>query len=195
MRQVFRIMGMPDKVIAFDELPEDIIKDVDWHDCGKLPKDWREFIGLKERVIKVKPDINPITRQTETYPDLKQKGYFSYLLDFEVNKDKEIWGVIENYVKRNAPKDFRLTDKLIDMAKPMAADPHSELTLETEEVVVVPLPKIIVENTYEQATTELAKDEKKEEVYRCEECGKVFDDKRGIRLHKIKKHSKEEVVK
>lgn len=185
MRQVFRLMGMPDRVIAFDELPADLLDGLEMHDCSKLPKEWREFIGISEKHIKIKPEIDPFTRQLVKFPPLIQKAPYAYLIDWEVNHDKERWQEIESFVKRNAPKDFRLMDKLTDMAKPMAADAHAELSLEPEDIVVVPLPKMAEEPEPQQATIELAPGV---EGVKCDTCNAVFEDKRGLAGHKRFKH-------
>ena len=42
MKQVIRIMDMPDKVIAFDELPEELLAPFEMLNCSKLPRHWRE---------------------------------------------------------------------------------------------------------------------------------------------------------
>lgn len=184
MKQVFRLMGMPDKVIAFDELPEDLVKGLELLDCSALPRYWREFIGMREQRIKIKPELDPITRQMITFPELIEKAPYAYLIDWEINKDKEIWGQIQNYVKRNAPKDFRLMEKLEDMAKPMAADAHSELSLEPEDVVVIPLNKVEEAKDETVATTVVAP----KEMFKCPDCEKEFDSKQGVRMHKMKRH-------
>lgn len=190
MRQVFRLMGMPDKVIAFDELPKDLLEGLEMFDCSRLPKDWREFIGTRERHIRIAPEIDPFTRQRITFPPLVQKAPYAFLIDWEVNSNKERWQEISNYVKRNAPKDFRLMDKIEDMAKPMAADAHSELTLEPEDVVVVPLPALAVEvpSDAPKIVTESAPAPAGQT---CDECGKVFEDLRGLGTHKRFKHKEE----
>lgn len=185
MRQVFRLMDMPDRVIAFDELPEDLVAPFEMFDCSKLPREWRDFIGTRERHIKVRPELDPVTRQWIKYPELVEKAPFAYLFDREINKDKEAWTAIEDYVKRNAPKDFRLMDRIADMAKPMGQDVHSELSLEVEDVVVIPLPKVDAEKEPEAQVT-ISKEVP--EVLKCDKCDAVFEDKRGLSNHKRFKH-------
>jgi hypothetical protein len=177
-------MGMPDKVIAFDELPEDLLKGIEMFDCSALPRYWREYIGIREKHIKLMPDIDPITRQRVTYPELVEKAPYAFMIDWEINKDKERWQEICNYVRRNAPKDFRLMDKIEDMAKPMAVDAHSELNLEPEDVIVIPLGGAVVENDPTLPTTEIVP----KEMFKCADCEKEFDEKRGLRMHRMKKH-------
>lgn len=190
MRQVFRLMDMPDRVIAFDELPEDLVSPFEMHDCSKLPREWRDFIGVRERHIKIKPEFDPLTRQWVKFPELTEKAPYAYLMDREINQDKEAWAAIEDYVKRNAPKDFRLMDKIASMARPMANDSHSELSLEVEDVVVIPLPKVSSEKE-PTAVVEIAK----AQMLACGKCGKEFEKKQALRMHVMKKHSEKEPAK
>lgn len=185
--QVFRLMDMPDKVIAFNELPAYLLEGLELCDCSKLPRHWRDFIGIREKHVRIPPDRDPLTGQVRTYTPIIQKGPYAFLIDKELNNDKERWGEIESYVRRNAPKDFRLMDKIADMAKPMARDVHSELDLEPEDVIVIPLPKI-EEKELDAATVEVQKD-----VVKCDECDKEFSGKQAVRMHKMKRHPKVEV--
>lgn len=189
MKQVFRLMDMPDRVIAFDELPQDLLEGLEMCDCSKLPRQWREFIGIREKFTRIPPDRDPLTGQVRTYPPIVQKAPYAFLIDQEVNHDKERWQEIESYVRRNAPKDFRLLDKLRDMAKPMGRDAQSELELEPEEVILIPLPKVEAAKDPEAATVQLAP-----EMFKCEDCPKEFDSKSGVRLHRLKKHAQEKVT-
>lgn len=187
MRQVFRLMDMPDKVIAFDELPEALLEGLEMLDCSKLPRHWREFIGMRERIINIRPERDPFTHQLVKYPPVVEKAPFAFLIDRELNHDKERWGEIESYVKRVAPKDFRLTDKLIDMAKPMAVDAHSELNLEPEDVIVVPLPK--VEEAKDPTVSSVSVlPPVVEATLKCDRCEKTFSSKQAIRMHTMKRH-------
>lgn len=194
--QVFRLMGMPDKVIAFDELPKEYLEGLEMCDCTKLGRSWREFVGKVERVIKIKPEMDPITRQMLTFPAIKETAPFAYLIDWEINHDKERWGAIVEYVRRNAPvswkqKDstgqevsIKMMDDLEKMAKPLARDAHSELDLEPEDVLIVPLPKSGAIEEKEGPTVEIDKKE-----YKCPDCEKIFDSKQGMLVHRRKKHA------
>ena len=110
MLQVFRLVqpGLVDKVIAFDELPQDLIDGIKTRPPDGLPRHWREFA----------PSF--------------------FVLDYiTTNNDKEKWAKISNYVRRNVNRSVRLLDKLEDMAQPMAPDAKQALTLEPEEVPVL----------------------------------------------------------
>lgn len=222
MKQVIRLMDMPDKVIAFDELPSDLLKDLDMIDCSKLPRHWRDFIGYRERVVNIKPERDPFTGQMRTFTPVVEKAPFAWIVDREVNKDKEAWRAIESYVKRNAPKDFRLTDPIVDietgrstMALKMAADAQSELSLEPEDVIVVPLGvdrelegsssvvKVYTEEKRREKEETTVKSEEitptvkveinepkiiRENDYQCDICNKYFINSVGVMVHKRRIH-------
>lgn len=213
MRQVFRLMGMPDKVIAFDELPADLLEGLELLDCSRLPREWREFIGIREKVTRVNPERDPFTGKLMQFPPLVQKGPYAFIIDWELNHDKEKWAEIQSYVQRNAPKEIRLKDKLEDMAKPMAPDSHSELSLEVEDVVTIPLPRLgddkvaparleelvsAVPDATKATPPQILKEETvaaspaEPESFKCPDCGKDFEKKQALRMHKTKKHPKEE---
>lgn len=112
--QVFRLIqpGVVDKVIAFDELPNDLIAGINKKEPIGLPRHWREFA----------PEF--------------------YLLDYiGTNNDKEKWAKIVAFVRQNVDTSFRIMDKLEDMAKPMAPNSKDAMELEPEDVTIIPLPK------------------------------------------------------
>lgn len=110
--QVFRLVqpGIVDKVIAFDELPKDLVKGVTQRPPDGLPRQWREFA----------PSF--------------------YILDYiSTNNDKESWKKIVAYVRTHVSPSFRLMDSLEDMAMPLAPNAKDALTLEPEECPVIPI--------------------------------------------------------
>lgn len=110
--QVFRLVqaGVVDKVIAFDELPKDLIQGINQREPSGLPRHWKEFAP------------------------------FFFILDYVgTNNDKERWAKISSYVRRTVDTSFRILDRLEDMAKPMAPNSKDALDLEPEDVVVIPL--------------------------------------------------------
>lgn len=206
MKQVIRIMDMPDKVIAFDELPEELLAPFEMLNCSKLPRHWRDYIGERERLIKIKPERDPITGQMRTYATVSEKGPFVWVVDRELIPQQEAWSEIESYVKRNAPKNFRLTDPIVDiktgkssMAKKMGADAHSELNLEPEDVIIIPLAKEEKETSSvsvvpdasqpnEIAVPEAIASENTTGSMQCQACGKTYLNERGLYLHKKRMH-------
>lgn len=119
--QVFRLVdpGRVDKVLAFDSLPEAMLVGIKKGTANGLPLNWRQFLGTKRADMAATP---------------------FYVLDFRtLNRDREKWQEIGNYVRRSTDKDFRLLDNLYDMAKPMSTDSYSSLDLEPEDVPVIPI--------------------------------------------------------
>lgn len=122
MPQVFRLVdpGRIDRILAFDSLPKEMLVGITRGSAAGLPMNWWNYLEVK----KTDKDARPF-----------------YILDFRtINRDKEKWQEIGNYVRRSTDKNFRLLDNLYDMAKPMAADSYSSLDLEPEDVVVIPVP-------------------------------------------------------
>lgn len=64
-----------------------------------------------------------------------------YVLDFVVvNKDKEAWQNISNFVKRSVDRDVRLLDKIEDMAIPMASNSKVAIEIGPEDIPVIKIP-------------------------------------------------------
>lgn len=187
MLQVFRLMGMPDKIIAFDELPEDLVKGFELCRADGFPKYWKKWMGEREIVTKIPAVLNPVTGQKQIFDPFVEKDSYFYLVDWNVKPVVEKWKKIEEYVRQKVSPDFRLTDKLEAMAKPLAPNKVDGISLEPDDVVIIPLPK-------ESKT--LATESVPHGTIKCTEagCDREFDDKRGIRMHMMKKHPKEEAI-
>ena len=111
--QVFRLVvpGRVDKVIAFDSLPERIVKGIRTAAPSGLPRHWREFAP-----------------------------HFFVLEYIDLNRDIEKWQEITQYVRKAVSLSVRLMDKIEDMAVKMAPDSHAPLELEPEDVPVIIIP-------------------------------------------------------
>lgn len=123
--QVFRLVsgGRPDRIIAFDSLPAEYVRTLRMNPPSGLPRHWARWLEEKESVDR---DGRP--------------GF--YICDYILtNNDKEAWQNIVNYARRVVDTNFRLMDKIEDMAVPMAKDSRAEVTLEPEEVPIIPIPK------------------------------------------------------
>ena len=187
MKQVLRLVGMPDKIIAFDELPMDLLKDLEMQNESSMYRHWKEFIGVREKVITIKSYVDPMTRQLVKCDPIIEKAPFTWVIDWELNSNKEAWSQITAYVRQNVQEGFRLFDRLEDMAKPLAPNVSEQITLEPEEVVVIPLKKVIKEVDPTESTVRVATPE--EAGFKCQECGKEFASKQGVVLHRTKKHA------
>ena len=187
MKQVFRLMGMPDRVLAFDELPARLLVGLEMTRADGFPRHWKEWMGKTKRTIRVQQEKNPLTGQMTTYKPIEEEDCFFYLIDWNIRIQEDRWEEIKKYVKTHAPVDMRLPDKLEDLAVPLAKDKLEAVSLEPEDMPVIPLsPDIsLVKPSGEpvEKTSEI-------KMYKCEEkdCGREFDDKRGIRMHRMKKH-------
>ena len=129
--QVFRLwqVGTPDKLIAIDSLPEDLLTGIERTGSDGLPRHWKKFL--------------------EDGGD----GRFYALNYLRLNKDVESWQKISNHVRKACEVSVRLMDKLEDMARPMAPDCKTSPTLEPEEIPVIPLPKPIIQAVANVVTT------------------------------------------
>lgn len=196
--QVFRLMGIPDKIIAFDELPEDLVKGFELLKADGFPKAWKRWMGEMEVVTKIPSLLNPVTGERQVFDPFVEKDSYFYLVDWNIKPVEEKWKKIEEYVRQKVSSEIRLTDKLEDMAKPLAANKVDGISLEPDDVVVIPLPKetkSILKSVTEKETEPVSPLEM-DKVYKCEVdgCGKEFGAKQGLRMHNMKRHAKVEIT-
>lgn len=145
--QIVRLIkpGHVDRVIAFDELPNDLINGIKTLSPDGWPRHWKRFLA----------DVGSIKEENPVF----------FCLDYIfVNKDKERWQEIVNYSRRNCDASIRLLDKFEDMARDVAKDSYSEIYLEPEDIPVIKLAKIIVKNKEEIKIENKIEEEKKEEI-------------------------------
>lgn len=192
--QVFRLMGMPDKIIAFDELPEELVKGFELIKAEGFPRYWKKWIGEREIVTPIPPEMNAITGERRTFPPIVEKDSYFYLVDWGIKTSVEKWKKIEEYVRNKVASDFRLTDKLEDMAKPLAPNKTEGITLEPDDVVVIPVPKEAPALITESKDKNVSRG-----TVRCEEkdCDREFDGayaQNALRMHMQKKHKKQEIA-
>lgn len=141
--QIFRLVnsGTPDRMLAFNKLPDDLLKGVEKSNGEGLPRYWKQY------------------------------GTQYVLIYIGVNKDKERWSEIQSFVHQNVNKDFRVMDDLLNMAKPMAKDSKAELSLEPEDIIEIPIvsqvrdePETILPPVQEKALEEVIKQKPKIDV-------------------------------
>lgn len=173
--QVVRLVkgGYVDKLIAFDALPERFFRMVEKIDVRlyRLPRYWEKFAS------------------------------HHYVLEYEmVNKDKETWQAITNFLKQVVDKSVRLMDKIEDMALPMAANPKEPVTVEPEDIPVIPIPLEFQEKappalvTPAQAVVAAPPAPPAPAApvgEKCADCGREFSGKAAVRMHRMKKHPRE----
>lgn len=126
--QVFKLVlpGEPDRILAFDSLPKDLVQGIRRAPVEGLPRYWRKWF------------------ESTAAHDFKKEPKPFHMLDYVyVNQDREKWGKITEYARKMSPETFRLMDKLEDMGKPLAVNSHAEVSLEPDDVVVIPLKKVL----------------------------------------------------
>lgn len=186
MKQIIRLIGMPDKMIGFDELPEDLLNDLEMQNEKALPRYWRDWLGTRKRTIKIKSYVDPMTRKLIECAPIVEEGAYTWTVDWEINSNQEAWSKIVSYVRQNVQEGFRLLDRLEDMAKPMAPNVSESITLEPEDIVIIPLKKNIPDGKKTDSAEPISSPQAPS--YNCNECGKPFESKQGLILHRTKKH-------
>lgn len=202
--QCFRLMGMPDKVIAFDSLPETMMEGFELCRADGFPRHWKQWLGVKEKITKIPPEKDFLTGQVRKFDPIVENDSFFYLVDWTNNPVMERWRDVCDYVRSHVAKETRLKDNLDDMALPLAPDKTSGVTLEPEEVVVIKIiPELI---SISQAVNQVPRGTIEEEkpvakTYATEKCDEphcpYFAEgqwaKNAIRMHKMKMHKKEKI--
>lgn len=142
---VFRLVngGTVDKIIAFDSLPKRLTFGIRTKPMDGFPRFWHRWLIENGST----QPISVLNHETGVREQMEQPCTF--LLEYKVvNADIQRWQEITNYVRKAVDLSVRLMDRIEDMAKPFSKDSVSELSLEPEEVPIVPIPsevKIVVE--------------------------------------------------
>lgn len=134
---VFRLVngGAVDKIIAFDSLPKRLVFGLKTKPMDGFPRFWQRWLidnGSTQPVSIMNPETG--AREQREQP-------CTYLLEYKmVNADIQKWQEIANYVRKAVDLSVRLMDRIEDMAVAFAKDSYSELSLEPENVPVIPVP-------------------------------------------------------
>ena len=179
---------MPDKIIAFDELPEDFLSELEMQNEKAMLRYWKDFIGTRKRTIQIKPYVDPMTRQLIKCEPIVEESPFTWVVDWEINSNVDAWSRICAYVRQNVQEGFRLLDKIEDMAKPLAPNVSEQITLEPEDVVIIPLKKVEskAETSGNVPAPSLVAESKGDST--CVECNREFANKHGLFIHRKKRH-------
>jgi hypothetical protein len=203
--QVFRLMDMPDRVIAFDSLPERLLQGFELCAAEGFSREWKNFLGKMKRTVKVPPDRDPFTGQMRSYAPIVEENYFFYLVDFNINPVVEKWEEVCNFVRRVVDRDVRLLDDMRKMAIPLAPNKTDGVSILPEDVPVIPIPLqyqergeglqevngIIIPNDVKKAPSDIKKTPKSDTVAKCNDCDKEYrgaSARAALSLHKRKKH-------
>jgi hypothetical protein len=202
--QVIRLVqtGFVDKVIGFDELPQRLLNGVEMRRPDGLPRHWKSFIGEHTKVTPPSMEKNPVTGKSEVVGGGSETGPFFYVLYYtEINKDKERWQEICQFVRRTVELKFRLLDKIEEMALPFSTDANAELKLEPENMeergAIIPIPlefqeksPAILDKNGKEVVPELPPDPSM--MFQCKVCGKTFSNERGLVIHMARMHGDSE---
>ena len=143
--------GFVDKVIVFDSLPERLMKGIRTRAADGFPRAWAKWlatIGSTRTVFKTETAVDLARNWTYKHTPIGQEPCF-FVLDYQdINADKEIWRNICDYLRQNVGSDVRLKEKIEDMAMALAADPTKPLSIEPEDIPVVPVPSEIKEEEH-----------------------------------------------
>lgn len=199
MRQCFRIMDMPDRVIAFDELPARLLEGFELCRADGFPRHWKEWLGKTKKITKIPPEKDFYTGQMRKFDPIIEEDYFFYLVDWTLNPVIEKWAEVCDFVRQHVDKDVRLKEKIEDMALYLAANKTDGVTLEPEDVPVIPIPIQYQEKNGSVISSGdpliKKKEPKPSEFLKCGEEGCLYEAegvyaKQSIRMHKMKKHPK-----
>lgn len=204
--QVFRLMNKPDRVIAFDELPERLLEGFEMIRADGFPRYWKEWLGKRKKTIKLPREIDPLTKTVIIHQPIIEEDAFFYLVDANLEPVMDKWREVCDFVKQHVSKETRLMDKIDDMAIPLASNQAEGVTLEPEDVPVIPIPVEFQEKSPKLAGpdgSEIKNEAKRKQPesirVKCSEdgCPSEFEGpyaKNALRMHTMKRHSKEKVA-
>lgn len=147
--QVFKLVngGFVDRVIVFDSLPERFTHNVRTREAAGFPRAWARWlasIGSTRTVFKTETSVDLARNYTYKHTPMGQEPCF-FLLDYsDLNADKQRWREICEYLRQNVGPEVRLKEKIEDMAMQLAPNSTSELTVEPEDLPVIPIPSEVI---------------------------------------------------
>lgn len=146
--QAFKLVngGFVDKVIVFDSLPEYLYKNVRTRAADGFPRSWAKWlaeIGSVRTVNKTDTTVDLARNWTFKYTPIGQEPCF-YVLEYtDINADKESWRAIGEYLRQHVGPEVRLKEKIEDMALALAPNSKESLSVEYEDIPVIPVPSEI----------------------------------------------------
>ncbi len=149
MSQCFKLVngGFVDKVIVFDALPERLTQGVRTRAADGFPRAWAKWlaeIGSLRQVFKTETTVDLARNYTFKHTPIGMEPCF-FVLDYQdINADKERWRNICEYLRANVGPEVRLKEKIEEMALALAGDPTKPLSVEVEDIPVIPIRAEIV---------------------------------------------------
>lgn len=143
--QCFKLVnaGFVDKVIVFDSLPERFWKNLKTRAPEGFPRSWAKWlgeIGSIRDVFKTTTTMSP-SRDYTFHKEVIGKEPCFFVLEYtDINSDRDAWRDICDYLRANVDPSVRLTEKIADMAIQLAPDPYKALSIEYEDIPVIPVP-------------------------------------------------------
>jgi len=144
--QCFKLVnaGFVDRLIVFDELPERFTKGVKTREAAGFPRSWAKWlisIGSMRTVFKTDTTVDLARNYTYKHTPIGSEPCF-FVLDYtDLNDDKQRWREICEYLRLHVGPEVRLKEKVEDMAMPLAAGSTQPLSVEPEDIPVIPVPR------------------------------------------------------
>lgn len=143
--QCFKLVnaGFVDKVIVFDSLPERLFKNVRTRACEGFPRAWAKWlseIGSVQTVYQTETEVDLARNYKFKKTPIGKEPCFFVLEYTDVNADKEAWRHICDHIRQYVGPEVRLKEKIEDMALAMAPDSYKPLSIEIEDIPVIPVP-------------------------------------------------------
>ena len=137
--------GFVDRVIVFDTLPDHLIRDIQTREVSGFPRSWAKWLGEIEstrKVYRTSTEKRGPGDYVYTHTEIGKEPCFFVLNYTDVNRDKESWRRICDYLKMNCGPEVRLKEKVEEMAIPLAPNCTSPLDVEPEDVMDQALVRI-----------------------------------------------------
>lgn len=143
--QCFKLVsgGFVDRVIVFDSLPERLMKGIRTREVAGFPRAWAKWlgsIGSTRTVFQTETTVDMGRNWKFTHTPVGKEPCF-FVLDYaDLNADREKWREICEYLRLHVGPEVRMTEKIEEMAKYLAPNATSPLSVEPEDIPVIPVP-------------------------------------------------------
>lgn len=144
--QAFKLInaGFVDRVIVFDELPQRLMQGIRTREVAGFPRAWARWLG----------EIGSVRDTFKTSTTKRGPGDYVYehtkigsepcfyVLEYtDVNADKDAWRRIAEHLRMHCGEGVRLKEKTEEMAIAFAPNSTDPLSIEPEDVPIIPVPR------------------------------------------------------